>query len=115
MQPIVSRRKGRLGLQGCAVALILVVISSGACVSMTKAPLSTLPVASSPVETARPSPSPTEMSSLTESALPEDWSYRWLKGIPCRPPCWEGITPGQTTAREAEEILRQSPIIGSGP
>lgn len=50
---------------------------------------------------------------VSNTALPEDWPTRWLKGIPCRPPCWEGITPGQTTAEEAVEILRRSPIIAT--
>ncbi len=40
-----------------------------------------------------------------------DWQARWLKGLPCRAPCWEGITPGKTTASEALDILKQSPII----
>ncbi len=45
------------------------------------------------------------------SIINDDWQYRWLKGIPCKPPCWEGITPGQTTADEAVKVLEQSPII----
>lgn len=53
-----------------------------------------------------PIPSPT-------TPLPKDWQSRWLKGIPCRPPCWEGITPGHTNTSEAEEILRHSPLIGA--
>ncbi len=39
------------------------------------------------------------------------WEDRWLKGIPCRLPCWEGVTPGETSADDAVEILRKSPII----
>jgi hypothetical protein len=38
-------------------------------------------------------------------------ALRWLEGIPCSPPCWEGITPGQTTAKQAFEILKKSPLI----
>src|SRR5262249_40010397 len=30
-------------------------------------------------------------------APPDDWTYRWLQGIPCVAPCWEGITVGQTS------------------
>ena len=40
------------------------------------------------------------------------WERDWLAGIPCRPPCWEGITPGQTMASEAERILRQHFQVG---
>ncbi|HYF64117.1 MAG TPA: hypothetical protein VD886_14945 [Herpetosiphonaceae bacterium] len=36
---------------------------------------------------------------------------RWLGGVPCRAPCWEGITPGQTTWAEALELLRASQLI----
>ncbi len=40
---------------------------------------------------------------------PNDWQSRWLNGIPCSPPCWEGIIPGQTSAQEAVEILKKNP------
>lgn len=42
---------------------------------------------------------------------PQDWEYRWLKGVPCKPPCWEGITPGVTTASQAVDILKQNNLI----
>jgi hypothetical protein len=41
------------------------------------------------------------------------WQEDWLKGIPCRPPCWEQITPGKTNASEAVKILRQVSYISS--
>ncbi len=41
----------------------------------------------------------------------KDWQSRWLKGIPCRPPCWEGITPGHTTSTEAVDILKKNFLI----
>ena len=50
------------------------------------------------------SPSQT-MPTLIAAATPDNWQSRWLQGIPCRPPCWEGITPGHTTAREALKVL----------
>src|SRR5947209_4744604 len=46
----------------------------------------------------------------TKPAPPPDWQYRWLKGIPCKPPCFEGITPGKTTAEEAVKLLQQNPM-----
>jgi hypothetical protein len=35
------------------------------------------------------------------------WQTRWLRGEPCAPPCWENITPGQTTADEAFQLLKK--------
>jgi hypothetical protein len=32
-------------------------------------------------------------------------------GLPCAPPCWQGIVPGETTAEEAMQILRASPYV----
>src|SRR5262245_17799626 len=40
-----------------------------------------------------------------------DPTTRWLLGVPCRAPCWEGVTPGKTIAEEAVTIFRQSPIL----
>jgi hypothetical protein len=45
----------------------------------------------------------------TVSSLSQDWQYRWLKGIPCQAPCWEGVTPGVTTADEGYALLQNSP------
>jgi hypothetical protein len=41
----------------------------------------------------------------------KDWSISWLQGLPCRPPCWEGIIPGQTTADEAVTVLLSNPLV----
>jgi hypothetical protein len=44
--------------------------------------------------------------------LPADQlRQRWLSGIPCRPPCWEGIVPGETSATEAASILGANPFF----
>lgn len=63
---------------------------------------------------------PTTTESLTASdptppnaRMPDDWQFRWLKGIPCSPPCWEGITPGTTVGIQAEALLGKSPIVAS--
>lgn len=37
----------------------------------------------------------------------------WLRGVPCRPPCWEGITPGQTTYTQSLSILTNLSITKS--
>jgi hypothetical protein len=44
---------------------------------------------------------------LLSTATSQDWESRWLKGMPCFAPCWEGITPGKTTANEAVAILEK--------
>jgi len=50
--------------------------------------------------------------SNSSTPLPKlEWETRWLKGIPCSPPCWEGIIPGQTPANEVRKILELNPII----
>ena len=33
---------------------------------------------------------------------------RWLKGVPCQPPCFEGVIPGQTTASQALTLLQKT-------
>jgi hypothetical protein len=48
---------------------------------------------------------------VSKGPVPSDWQSRWLKGIPCKVPCWEGITPGKTTTLQAVALLKQSPII----
>lgn len=35
----------------------------------------------------------------------ESWEYRFLNGIGCRPPCWEGVTPGITNQEELTRTL----------
>lgn len=71
---------------------------------------SSLPPTPALTPTPAPTPSP---SAKPIRELPADWSTRWLKGIPCFAPCWEGITPGLTSASEAVEILKRSPLIAS--
>src|SRR5690349_18800910 len=49
-----------------------------------------------------------------ESASPlrtDELKRRWLSGIPCRPPCWEGIIPGETSATKAGETLSANPMF----
>lgn len=38
---------------------------------------------------------------------------RWLQGIPCRAPCWEGITPGQSSASETVELLNHNWLVAN--
>ncbi len=54
------------------------------------------------------------ISGPTPTAKPsQEWSTRWLRGIPCTPPCFEGITPGKTTVEEAQKILQLNSLIKS--
>jgi hypothetical protein len=50
----------------------------------------------------------------TSTATPEtpsDWWIAWLAQPACKPPCWQNITPGQTTRDEAVTILENTPGI----
>ncbi len=47
----------------------------------------------------------------TIQASPDDWEYSWLKGTPCRAPCWQNITPGRTNFDDALKILHQLPFV----
>ncbi len=51
----------------------------------------------------RPTPTPVSSSDLGQR--------NWLKGIPCHPPCFGEVTPGVTTADDAEKILNQNPMV----
>jgi hypothetical protein len=56
---------------------------------------------------------PTNAVVLTAAYGSTMWQENWLKGNPCRPPCWEQITPGKTSASEAVKILERIPYIMS--
>jgi hypothetical protein len=40
------------------------------------------------------------------STYASQMALNWIKGNPCKAPCWEGIYPGQTSSRDALSILR---------
>jgi hypothetical protein len=65
------------------------------------APTSTLPIQNITIQTGK-TPQANRGMSLREA---------FLKGEPCAPPCWEGITPKKTTLLEALEIMNQHPFI----
>lgn len=56
---------------------------------------------------------PVTPSVISSTTISTDWRYRWLRGTPCRPPCWEGIIPGQTTATEAIKLLQNNSFISN--
>jgi hypothetical protein len=37
-----------------------------------------------------------------------------LTGEPCEPPCWQGLTPGQSTLQEVNEFMRTSGFVNPG-
>lgn len=41
----------------------------------------------------------------------EDYKQTWFRGDSCALPCWEGITPQETSLEEAIEVLNQHPLI----
>ncbi len=87
----------------CHMAVMLIIVGLSGCQT-------TLQMTSTPtVPTLELTPTSAIGSAPTlETVL---WQENWLKGIPCRPPCWEGITPGKTTASEVVQILKQIPYI----
>jgi hypothetical protein len=62
-----------------------------------------------------PTPAPTAKSSPVPTATPapmrEEWRNRWLHGIPCRAPCWEGVTPGETSLADALRIWSENELM----
>jgi hypothetical protein len=60
----------------------------------------------------RPETAAPARSAQAQTAAPA-WhaQYSWLDESACRPPCWEGITPGVTTVTATAELLRASPTI----
>jgi hypothetical protein len=47
----------------------------------------------------------------SEPADDPELTTRWLNGVACRPPCWEGITPGTTTYTEAFRLLLDNKFV----
>lgn len=55
---------------------------------------------------------PTVPATSTQAiVLPSQLQYNWLKGIPCAPPCFEGLIPGITTTDEAVNLLKKNPLV----
>ena len=91
------------------LACCLVVACAAACTDQF-ASLGFAPVTSPAPMTlvALPADSPTpQVPGTPDPAAEQD---RWLQGVPCRAPCWEGITPGTTNAVDASQALRQSRV-----
>jgi len=93
-------------LPALLIFLILTLTLLSACDSDPTATNTSVPptvtIAPLPTATANPIPTP---------ATAEIWKQNWLKGIPCAPPCWEGIIPGQTRGNEVLKLLELNPVI----
>ncbi|MBN9391034.1 MAG: hypothetical protein J0I20_23600 [Chloroflexi bacterium] len=90
-------------------------VSSGAISSQTATMGN---ISKSPIFNSKPSAitpalslSPAITPGTSKPVGPDGWQNRWLKGIPCRAPCFEGIIPGKTTATEALKLLQQNPLV----
>ncbi len=64
-----------------------------------------------PVPSLPQTPISTQITTPVIKPTPEaDWQNHWLRHIPCRAPCFEGITPGLTTASDAVNVLNASDV-----
>ncbi len=96
--------------------VMLMLVSCISSPTATVGPIATATIGSSPAATIKPSPTAMAVPSQiplvpTKPRPPAGWEHRWLKGVPCEPPCWEGVIPGRTTASDAVALLNHSPIV----
>lgn len=92
----------------------LLVIVWGLCFVSLLACTASVPIGSQATPTVRTA------SGLRETIMPQpnkptpagDWNRRWLQHVPCEAPCFEGVTPGNTTIDQATQVWQFSPIIG---
>lgn len=120
-------KEGRMLPKGIAVLLVALSILAHSCgsadsSSMTSATVDSLPLATTlnsgsgqdatpqPIATrwVAPSPYPTWPTPTPEPTMLDNTLY----GVPCRPPCWNGLTPGQSTREEVVQVLDQ--LLASG-
>jgi len=114
-----------LGLSACSVYLPADLapdaITSPLPTIVTLTPCPRLTVTSSltqtlwPTITREPTSTPifiyTQSPFETKSISAIDAVARWLSGIPCEPPCWEGVTPGVTSGFDAAMIWSTNPLF----
>lgn len=56
----------------------------------------------------------TEQLTISARPIPSSgWEKRWLQSIPCKPPCWEGITPGVSKEDEVRKLISSNLLISS--
>jgi hypothetical protein len=106
--------------------LILIILGNiAACgAEQTSVRPATIPTANSgPQLSPSPQPETPSKSDVAGVILPtpmdnkpqpsSGWTHRWLQGISCQAPCWEGITPGKTSATDALEALNRNPLTSN--
>lgn len=54
-------------------------------------------------------PTPLPLPTPTDLAFRYNWKMNWLNNATCKPPCWEGITPGRTSLQDTMKILASLP------
>ncbi len=96
---IVRRGEGEMRQKHCfqGIMLVLVLLLSTAC---TRRPEPACPTIEVWVE-----PSPTFGPTITPYPTVVEPGLAY--GIPCRPPCWRTLTPGQSTRAEAFQVREQ--------
>jgi hypothetical protein len=55
---------------------------------------------------------PAQSPAAPKDPVPADVATRWLRGEPCRLPCYEGLTPGVTIVQAAFRHLRRHSLVG---
>ncbi len=92
---------GKVWRSGTVLLAILVVILSVSCYQGE----------STPQGTVSPSPTGLAVSSLfTEpnvTPIPTATNPGLAYGTPCKPPCWQGLIPGETTREETVRVLQE--------
>ncbi len=84
--------RGQTGL--LVVILVLVILPINLCTGLV----------SRPTPTTNPQPTNTLVPTVVEPGL----AY----GYPCKPPCWRGLVPGQSTRQEAEQAMEKLLVDG---
>ena len=104
-----------LKLVGVNIILVLSVLLLDSCDnSKTQPEQSVPPTITNTIANLSNSTVNVSMGQNTPTSTPNDrydWQKQWLQGQPCRPPCFEGIAPGYTTANEAITILQKQPDV----
>src|SRR5947209_116835 len=91
----------------CVLDCVSVGCSSSLSPVSSAAPTGTPPPQALVVPTLSPTPQLT-ITPLVSPSAEETVIHRWLRGIPCRPSCYEGIQPGVTTPTQALALLTQN-------
>jgi hypothetical protein len=90
--------------------LIFIILGIQSCVSINSSTPSIMSATSSAYDYSSTQEGTSSFSGFTSNHLNTN-DPKWLKGIPCLPPCWEGVTPGMTGLDDAKRIWNNLPVI----